>query len=115
MLKISKRGFRSLLYVPGNSQKMLLKSIQSQADALVPDCEDSVPLDQKATARKLINEELLNMHTSFAKPIYPRPNDLHSGFFQDDINKIIDPVTVKAIDGIMVPKVDTPEDMREID
>ena len=54
------------------------------------------------------------MHTSFAKPIYPRPNDLNSGFFLDDINKIIDPVTVKAIDGIMVPKVNTAEEMEEI-
>jgi len=66
-------------------------------------------------ARKLINEELLNIHTSFCKPIYPRPNDLNSGFFHDDVNKIIDPVTVKAIDGIMVPKVNSPEEMKEID
>lgn len=54
------------------------------------------------------------MHSSFYKPIYPRPNDLESGFFHDDVNQMIDPVTVKAVDGIMIPKVNTAAEVKEI-
>jgi citrate lyase beta subunit len=93
---------------------MLWKGMNSEADLLVPDCEDSVPLDQKQKAREVIKEELMNMTVNFKGPIYPRVNDLSTGLFEDDFHGVVDPVTLKAIDGICVPKVNNKEDVREI-
>ena len=45
---------RSLLFVPGDSQKKLQKGLESGADALILDLEDSVALDAKpVTIRNL--------------------------------------------------------------
>ena len=45
---------RSLLYVPGNSDRFLAKAHERGADALIIDLEDSVPEPQKDAARNRI-------------------------------------------------------------
>jgi citrate lyase subunit beta/citryl-CoA lyase len=45
---------RSQLYVPGNNEKMIRKSTELEADSVVLDLEDSVPMNQKGTSRELI-------------------------------------------------------------
>ena len=47
-------NYTSCLYVPGNSSKMLRKTVQFKPACLVPDIEDSVPLEKKADARATI-------------------------------------------------------------
>ena len=42
---------RSMLFVPGNSERKLEKGLISGADALIVDLEDSVALADKADAR----------------------------------------------------------------
>ncbi|MCY4580463.1 MAG: aldolase/citrate lyase family protein, partial [Chloroflexi bacterium] len=42
---------RSLLFVPGNQERMLERASGLKPDAFIPDMEDSVPLDEKANAR----------------------------------------------------------------
>src|SRR5580658_5979330 len=42
---------RSLLFVPGDSEKKLAKALESGADALILDLEDSVALAAKPRAR----------------------------------------------------------------
>jgi citrate lyase beta subunit len=42
------------LYVPGNQERMLLKCITAKANLVVPDLEDSVPMQEKPKARELI-------------------------------------------------------------
>ncbi|WP_410822799.1 aldolase/citrate lyase family protein, partial [Methylobacterium oryzisoli] len=42
---------RSLLFVPGDSARKLDKALESGADALILDLEDSVALSEKAAAR----------------------------------------------------------------
>ncbi|HXW27028.1 MAG TPA: aldolase/citrate lyase family protein, partial [Xanthobacteraceae bacterium] len=42
---------RSLLFVPGDSPKKLAKGLDSGADALIVDLEDSVAGDRKGEAR----------------------------------------------------------------
>ena len=44
---------RSLLFVPGDSQRKLEKALASGADALLIDLEDSVALDAKENARQV--------------------------------------------------------------
>ena len=44
---------RSLLFVPGDSPKKLEKGMNSGADVLLIDLEDSVALDSKDEARRI--------------------------------------------------------------
>lgn len=46
------------MYVPGNNEKMLGKCASYSASLLVPDIEDSVPLQEKPMARELLVNEL---------------------------------------------------------
>lgn len=53
---------RSLIYVPGNSLKMVTKMISFSPlpDVFVPDLEDSVPNEHKDSARKIVSEFIQN-------------------------------------------------------
>ncbi|NWP56915.1 CoA ester lyase, partial [Escherichia coli] len=44
---------RSLLFVPGDSEKKLEKGLTSGADVLLIDLEDSVSAERKAAARQI--------------------------------------------------------------
>ena len=44
---------RSMLYVPGNREQWMQNAPRYGADALILDMEDSVPLQEKAQARRL--------------------------------------------------------------
>ena len=46
---------RSMLFVPGNSMRMITKSAIVPTDAVIMDLEDSVPLLDKETARAFIH------------------------------------------------------------
>ena len=66
MLSIASSRFpvlRSLLFCPGNSVKMLQKSMAVTCDALVPDLEDSVPEEEKERGRVVLQGELEKMRT----------------------------------------------------
>ena len=45
---------RSMLFVPGNSMRMITKAATLATDAIILDLEDAVPLPDKATARIMI-------------------------------------------------------------
>ena len=55
---ISTLARRSLLYVPGNSERILVKSRTAGADTLVYDLEDSVATQYKAEARERVAAEI---------------------------------------------------------
>ena len=50
--------FRSLIFIPGNNLRFLEKAKKLQADIVCFDLEDSVPDDEKTSARKLIKNAL---------------------------------------------------------
>jgi citrate lyase subunit beta/citryl-CoA lyase len=96
--------FRSLLFVPGNSQKFIEKSKTVDADIICLDLEDSVPPNQKPLAREMIRRALSerkNYHSSSA--LYVRINSVDSGFTVEDLSASIQ----QGIEGIIVPKVNT--------
>ena len=47
---------RSWLFVPADSEKKIGKAIESEADAVIFDLEDSVALGQKAAARQILKD-----------------------------------------------------------
>ena len=65
------KKFISGLYVPGSSDKMLLKACGVPASVIVPDMEDSVPLTGKTEARERILGLLPEMKKESKSMIFP--------------------------------------------
>ncbi|PRD42277.1 CoA ester lyase [Phyllobacterium phragmitis] len=92
---------RSLLFVPGDSEKKLEKALSSSADALILDLEDSVSPSRKQAAREMVAAFLQDAPEGGPR-LYVRINDLGSAFADDDLT-----VTVGARpEGIILPKSD---------
>ena len=49
---------RSLLFVPGDSERKIAKALGSEADVVIFDLEDAVAPDRKHAARELTAETL---------------------------------------------------------
>ncbi|QDY99178.1 CoA ester lyase [Nitratireductor mangrovi] len=91
---------RSLLFVPGDSEKKLTKGLGSGADVLIVDLEDSVALAAKETARRIAAEFLAEASRSDAQRFYVRVNDFTTGLTDDDLASVV----AARPDGIMLPK-----------
>lgn len=102
---------RSLLFVPGDSEKKLGKIAESGADAVIIDLEDSVALENKAEGRRLTAEYLAaNPKGSRPVQLWVRVNPLDSGMALADLAAVID----GAPDGIMQPKANGPDCVRTL-
>lgn len=100
---------RSLLFVPGNQPNMLSKAMGFTPDALVPDLEDSVPVEEKAHARD-ITASFLAPLAQAGPLVIPRVNALDSGLLEDDLAAVVGP----HIAGVSVGKIQTPDDIDRI-
>jgi len=100
---------RSFLFVPADSERKLAKGLESGADALILDLEDSVAAANRPTARKLARE-FLDTHGSGGIARYVRINPLASGLSLDDLAATV----AGKPDGILLPKC-TPDDVRTAD
>jgi citrate lyase subunit beta/citryl-CoA lyase len=112
--RISYTNIKSCLFVPGNQEKMLKKSYNINTHILVPDLEDSVPITEKQNAAEMIKSHLLNMKSTQQRLIFPRLNSFQSGFFESDLNNLITKDSIQYIDGLIIPKLSTPEDFNSI-
>ena len=101
--------FRSLLFVPGNREDMLQKSLQLRPDVLVPDMEDSVPHSEKQTARDCVNKFLLSIN-DHSRKLIPRINSLNTGLLEEDLIAVVG----KGILGVSVGKIDSPWEISQI-
>ncbi|QPC88697.1 CoA ester lyase [Mesorhizobium sp. NBSH29] len=97
---------RSLLFVPGDSEKKLEKGFGSGADCVIVDLEDSVALANKATARAIAAGFLAARNQVAGPRIYIRVNDLASGLIDDDLGAAM----AARPDGIMLPKANSSAD-----
>src|SRR5438552_16368537 len=100
---------RSMLFVPADSERKLARGLDSGADALILDLEDSVAAANRPTARKLARD-FLAAHNSDRILRYVRVNPLASGLALDDLAAIVP----GRPDGILLPKC-LPEDVRTLD
>jgi citrate lyase subunit beta/citryl-CoA lyase len=104
------RLLRSLLFVPGNNSRFLEKAKSLVADIICFDLEDSVPLEEKKSARNLIKNALKN-RSEYVSEIYVRTNSPVSGMIPEDLSEIVQ----SGIDGIVIPKVNTEDEIRKIE
>lgn len=100
---------RSILSVPGHVQKMHVKALKSEADVVMLDMEDSVPLDAKEAARSQIVDSLRSMAWG-DKTIAVRINALDTPYGYQDILAVAEKAG-DVIDTIVVPKVNHPGDI----
>lgn len=101
--------FRSLLFIPGNSERFLKKSASLQPDILCFDLEDSVPSNEKEAARRLVAEHLASQEDKLS-PIYVRINSVDSGIIDGDLGSIIG----NGLDGIVLPKIGTSKEVMQV-
>nr|WP_320011882.1 CoA ester lyase [uncultured Desulfobulbus sp.] len=100
---------RSNMSVPGHIQKMHGKANDSNADVIMLDLEDSVPVDEKSTARKQVIDSLLNFDWS-KKTVTVRINSLDTPFAFRDLLEVAENAG-HIIDAIVIPKVNTAGDI----
>ncbi len=75
---------RSLLFVPGNSMRMIIKAAKLPADAIIFDLEDAVPLPDKETARVMVRDSVRAVKAAGAN-VFVRVNALLTGLTGDDL------------------------------
>ena len=98
---------RTALFVPGTRPDRVDKALNSGADMIIIDLEDAVPLARKVEAREKVREKVLEHD---GRKTIVRVNAIGSGFCQGDLDEVI----VNKLGCIMLPKVESPEQIREI-
>lgn len=102
---------RSMLFIPGDSEKKMGKVDDCGADAVILDLEDSVAPENKATARKMVPIFMGQRPRSQRKlQLWVRINPFDTGMTLADLAAVVP----AAPDGIMQPKTDSPEDVRRL-
>lgn len=92
---------RSLLFVPGDNASKLDKALNSRADALIIDIEDSVAPSRKTEARVIARHFLREAAQIAERPqLLVRVNGLDTGLTDEDL----DAVLPAKPDAIMLPK-----------
>ncbi|QCK87067.1 CoA ester lyase [Phreatobacter aquaticus] len=103
---------RSLLFVPADSEKKLAKGLESGADALILDIEDSVSLANKPLARETARAFLAAHAGRTDRPLLMvRVNALDTGLTDADLEAVVG----ARPDAIMLPKSEKGADVTLLD
>jgi citrate lyase beta subunit len=112
---VSERLQRSTLAVPGSQPQMIAKALDSAADWVFLDLEDSVALADKEQARKNVIRALLEMDwRGRGKTISVRINGLDTHYMYRDVVDVVEQAGHR-LDVVMIPKVGVPADVYLVD
>ena len=98
---------RSWLFVPADSEKKIAKAVESAADAVIFDLEDSVAPARKAAARDILKDLSAR---SGGPQWWVRINPIGSEHFKDDL----DLIGMADLHGIVLPKAEGGWDVVEL-
>ena len=101
------RLYRSILFIPGNRERMLAKGPTTGADALLLDLEDAVPAAAKDEARAIVRDHVPRMG---GVPVLVRVNAASTGLTRADLEAVV----VPGLAGVFLPKVGSPAEVREV-
>lgn len=101
---------RTLLFVPGNRQRMLDRAPRSGADIIVADLEDAVPAGEKREARRMVRALVAGAGESGAR-VFVRVNNVHTGLARGDLMEVVR----AGLAGVVHPKTDHAQDLRDLD
>jgi citrate lyase subunit beta/citryl-CoA lyase len=100
---------RSMLFVPGDSERKFAKAAGTRADALILDLEDAVAPSVKAQARAMV-APLLDDRAERDWAFYVRVNPFDTGLTLADLAAVVRP----GLDGIVLPKADGAADLERL-
>ncbi|HMN73819.1 MAG TPA: CoA ester lyase [Rhodoblastus sp.] len=100
---------RSLLFVPGDSDKKFAKARGCGADALILDLEDSVAPPKKTEARAAVSR-LLDDRGVRDWSFFVRVNPFDTGLTLEDMAAVVKP----GLDGLLIPKANSAQDILRI-
>jgi citrate lyase subunit beta/citryl-CoA lyase len=101
---------KSLLFVPGDSEKKLAKAASTGADALLLDLEDAVSQDRLPIARGLVLD-YLKSHDRSSQQVWVRINPLNTPLSLPDLVAVMP----GKPDGIVLPKPLNASDVLQLD
>src|SRR3954452_11979879 len=98
---------RSWLFVPADSERKIAKALDSDADAIIFDLEDSVAPAQKAAARDMLRKL---PKRSGGPEWWVRINPIGSEYHKDDLHLI----AMADVHGIVLPKAESGADVTRL-
>lgn len=98
---------RSKLYVPANREKFLAKAWTRGADCIILDLEDAIAPADKASARKMVKDDIPIVRKGGA--------DIQVRINRDFEEEDLDAIVIDGLTSIMVPKCESVEDVRRVD
>jgi len=100
---------RSLLFVPGDSERKFARASECGADALILDLEDSVAPQRKAAARALA-ASFIDDKAARGFSLFVRVNALDTGLMLDDLAAVVKP----GLGALVIPKANGAADLEPI-
>jgi len=102
---------KSMLFVPGDSDKKLAKGRSTAASALILDLEDAVSIDRIAIAREMVRDYLGTHADRSRQQLWVRINPLDGPLALPDLVGVVG----GAPDGIVLPKIDSAQQVVVLD
>ena len=100
--------YRTFLFAPGNHPRRVEKALSLDADAVILDLEDACPIAEKKATRAVVVAACQRPRTGLG---YVRVNATSTEFGYGDIVAVVQ----KGVDGIVLPKVETADEIRAVD
>ena len=102
---------RSMLFVPADSERKMVRSLESPADALILDLEDSVAAERRPVAREMTAAFIADARAKGAKAaLWVRINPLDSADWEKDLAGVM----AAAPAGVILPKPSSGEDVHKL-
>jgi citrate lyase subunit beta / citryl-CoA lyase len=99
--------YRSILFIPGDRQRMLDKGPTTGADALILDLEDAVAVQAKTMARQMIREYIPSLQ---GMPVFVRLNAVSTGLTRDDLESVV----VPGLTGVFLAKAESVDEVAQV-
>src|SRR5215470_15366720 len=100
--------YRSFLFAPGNHPRRVEKAFALDADAVILDLEDACPIAEKVATRGIVVAACQRSRRCLG---YVRVNATSTEYGHGDIVAVVH----KGVDGIVLPKVETADEIKAVD
>ena len=104
------RILRTMLFVPANSWRMITTAATEGGDAVILDLEDACPIAEKETGR-IFARDSIPMLKEKGMDVFVRVNSFDTELTEEDISYVV----VSGLDGVMLPKAESKEDILNLD
>ncbi|MBQ4491142.1 MAG: CoA ester lyase, partial [Pyramidobacter sp.] len=102
---------RTMLYLPGNNPNMLVRGHLFGSDGIIMDLEDAVAMSEKDAARTMVSK-FLRRGDFGSTEVTVRINGVDTEYWKKDLEAV---VPHKRLDGIRLPKADSPQIIKDVD